>query len=375
MEFMHASRGQDTFAPMPKPKCALIEIYHSHDVNLYSQILFLKGLGYDVTLIVGKGLRSQVWNIREEAEIHFVDINDKTGLRLWRALWDLRRLLIKGRFTKVIFNTAHSNPVRNFCLLPFPKWMRFYGTLHGVNKLIGSGTQRIISRRIPNYYVLMDYMLQKAEQVSGNKLRLGVYYPIFHPEYADVLLPQKEAGMLWVAIPGAVEYKRRDYLTLLDALSKLPSKVPIHFFLLGNGQHAHGSGNNLKMRINKLGLQDYFTFFNSFVPNEVLHSYVRNCDAVMPLIHPINRDMEKYLENQISGSFHLAFAYRKPLLMHDYYERYEDFRETSLFYSLESLPHFLADLPAALGRLGDLYASPKWTLDFQTKSYGALLEK
>ncbi len=78
---------------------------------------------------------------------------------------------------------------------------------------------------------------------------------------------------------------------------------------------------------------------------------------------------------QISGAFHLAFAYRKPLLMHDYFQRYQDFVETSLFYNLNDLTAFLERLPEKIaGFSPSRYANPKWTLDFQAAHYCAFLE-
>ena len=360
---------------MPKPKAALLEIYDSHDVNLYSQLLFLKEGGYDTTLIVSEAHRQQVADYDTGHETLFVRVTDKKGLALWKELWRIREIILSRGIETVIFNTAHSNSVRNFCLLPFPKAVKFYGTLHGVNKLKGSLTQKIISRRIPNYYLLMDYMLQKAMTMPHAGLRFEVFYPIFHPAFKEADLPAKSTGQIWIAIPGSVEYKRRDYLSMLEPFAALENKPDVRFLLLGNGFHRHGNGAELKSRIEALGLAEYFVFFEGFVPNEVLHSYVRHCDAVMPLIHPINADMEKYLENQISGSFHLAFAYHKPLLLHDYYQRYQDFQETGFFYNLDNVGSFIQNLSQEIaGFRAERYNNPKWTLEYQAKKYCSFLE-
>jgi hypothetical protein len=357
------------------PKAALLEIYDSHDVNLYSQLLFLQKGGYETTLIVSEAHREQVAGYGLDHETLFCRVTDKKGLALWNELRRIRRLILDRGIDTVIFNTAHSNPVRNFCLLPFPPHIKFYGTLHGVNKLAGSLTQKIISRRIPNYYLLMDYMLEKALKTPHNGLKFSVFYPIFHPKLEEAPVPEKKAGHIWIAIPGSVEYKRRDYLSLLEAFAAVRNKPALRFFLLGNGYHPHGNGADLKKRIDELGLGEYFVFFNGFVPDEVLHTCLKHSEAVMPLIHPINADMKKYLENQISGSFHRAFGYRKPLLLHDYYRRYQDFRETGIFYNLDNLSDFLQRLPKELAAFGEeRYGNPKWSLDFQAKAYCAFLE-
>lgn len=363
-------------SPMPTKKAALLEIYDSHAETLYSQLLFLKKGGFETTLIVSEKQRDQVAEFKSGIEIIFVQTSGKKGLALWKELWKIRGILMDRGFTHVIFNTAHSNPVRNFCLLPFPDRIQFFGTLHGVNKLEGSFTQKIISRRIPNYFLLIDYMLEKAMKVPHDGLHFAVYYPIFHPDFKQVSIPEKKPGEIWIAVPGSVEYKRRDYLSILEPFASLTKKPNVRFLLLGNGYHEHGNGKDLLERIKALDIEDYFTFFNGFVPNELLHGYLKVCDAVMPLIHPINADMEKYLENQISGSFPLAFAYKKPLLLHDYYQRYQDFRETGIFYDLENLKEFFENLESELAAFDqNRYCNPKWTLEHQTEHYCALLNR
>ncbi|MBS1615406.1 MAG: hypothetical protein JST06_04735 [Bacteroidetes bacterium] len=361
---------------MSQKKVALIELYDSHAEVLYSQLRFLLEGGYEVTLIVSAAHKNLVAAFDGDFQTQYVSIAQKRGLPLLQALWQIRSLILKSGIGTVIFNTAHSNPVRNFCLFPFPKSIRFFGVLHGVNKLQGSLSQRIISRRIPNYFLLADYMLEKALKVRHEGLRFCVFYPMFHPAFPQQVLVQRRPEELWIAMPGAVEFKRRDYLSLLEALIKMQVRPRLRFLLLGNARHPAGNGPELRQKLRAEGLEDLFLFFDHFLPDELLHSYLRECDAVMPLIHPINTDMGKYLENQISGAFPLAFAYRKPLLMHEYYQRYQDFRDTSIFYSFDKLHAILAALPKALAehKKHDHYGREKWTFAFQAKHYCAYLK-
>ncbi len=360
---------------LPRPKAALLELYDAHDVNLYSQLRFLQWGGYEVTLIVSEKHRDAVAHYGNGFNIEWVRVTATRGLAQWQELWRIRQFIVAQGIETVIFNTAHTNPVRNFCLLPFPKGIRFFGTLHGVNKLAGSFTQKLISRRIANYFLLADYMLEKAMKMPHSGLEFSVFYPIFQPHF-EVPVAPKAPGDLWIAIPGSVEYKRRDYQSLLKAFAALEVKPAVRFLLLGNGEHAHGNGPELRTHVTALGLEAHFQFFNGYVEDPVLHSYLRAADAVMPLIHPINAHMEKYLENQISGSFHRAFEYCKPLLMHSYFSRYQDFRETALFYELDGLKEFLQTLPGQLAayHAAEHYSNPKWTFEYQAEHYCSFLK-
>lgn len=362
--------------PMSKKKAALIELYDSHAEVLYSQLRFLLDGGYDLTLIVSDAHKELVETFDGTFRTEYVRVATKRGLSQLRELLRVRRMILDTGIQTVIFNTAHSNPVRNFCLFPFPKGICFFGVLHGVNKLDGSLTQRIISRRIPNYFLLADYMLEKAVRGNYQKLHFSVFYPMFHPAFPSMPLVERQPDELWIAMPGAVEFKRRDYLSLVEALRGMKQIPKLRFLLLGNATHPAGNGPELRQALRESGLEDLFLFFDHFVPDAMLHSYLRQSDVVMPLIHPINSDMAKYLENQISGAFPLAFAYRKPLLMHEYYQRYQDFRDTAIFYSLDNLPAILSALPKAVAeyQTQEHYSREKWSFQFQSQHYCAFID-
>ncbi len=358
---------------MDERRVALVELYASHGETLYSQILFLQHGGYRITLIINRAHAALASKIGKDVDVVFTECHNKKGMALWKDLLEIRRHILRSGAGTVVLNTAHSNPVRNLCLLPFPGKIRFAGTLHGVNKLSGSLTQRVISRRIPNYFLLSDYMYDKAMSLPHAWLRFAVYYPIFHPEFAAAGIDGKPAGQIWICIPGHVEFKRRDYKSLVEAFGGLASKPDVRFIILGNGSHAHGNGPELRRMVEEKNLAAYFRFFDGFVTEAEFHAYVQASDAVMPLTHPLNADWLKYAEDQISGSFNLAFAYKKPLLMHRFYERYADFAANSLFYEMDRLPEFLQQCPAVLTQRKDWYRESKWTFAEQARNYLSLL--
>ena len=61
----------------------------------------------------------------------------------------------------------------------------------------------------------------------------------------------------------------------------------------------------------------------------------------MPLVHPSKPQFRKYLTEKISGTYNLAFAYKKPMLCPEDMAVYEDFKDTSVFYNLNNFADFI----------------------------------
>ncbi len=356
-------------------KAALVEIGGSHDECLYSQLLFLKRGGYHTTLICDDNVRTRLGNVSVADDVMVVSLKDKGGWQKLRMLNDIRKRIIGDGIKTVIFNTAEGTEVRNLCLMRYPRGTRFYGTLHNLRKLGGSGSQKLISRKVKDYFVLNDYLIDKVQQLPHKGLRFASYYPMFFPQYAEVPVPKRSPGELWIAIPGQVEYKRRDYAALVQALAAMSQRTSLKFILLGKSMHTHGNGAELKQLLAQHGLTDMFILWDGFVDNETYHTYLRHCDVVMPLLHPGNEGYDGYLNLQISGAYNAAFAYRKPLLMHKDFSAYADFRENAVFYEVSSLGDMLSRLEMNIGRLGATYGDKKWGLDVQAARYNSFLDR
>lgn len=350
-------------------KAAILEIDGSHDECLHSQVLFLKQGGYRVTLICSSDLKVQVREIPADEKI-YIDIRNRKGLSRWSSLLALRSILVKGEFDKIIFNSAHGSTIRDFCLLPFSGKARFFGTMHGINKLKGSIGQQLIGRRIKNYFVLNDYLLDNLKSFPLNGKKFTSYYPIFFPDFEDKPLVTKPTNELWVCIPGQVEYKRRDYESLVKAIAESKNTGHLRFLCLGRSDHAHGNGPELKALVKAHGLTKQFVFWDGFVDNPTFHAWLAASDVVMPLIHPGNDGFEKYLHFQISGAYNLAFAYKKPLLMLQEFEWYEDFKYNAVFYKIDTLAWVLGQLPELLKeKQHRCYQNSKYTFDNQAEAY------
>lgn len=83
----------------------------------------------------------------------------------------------------------------------------------------------------------------------------------------------------------------------------------------------------------------------------------------MPLVHPSKPQFRKYLTEKISGTYNLAFAYKKPMLCPEDMAVYEDFKDTSVFYNLNNFADFINNLSVA--DTTNLYKLVKWNEDAQ----------
>jgi len=360
---------------MSNKKAALLEIHGTHEECVYSQLLFLKNGGFDTTFIYEASLKDKIKNMNVgNAEIAF-DIRNKKGWAYWKTLWAIRNYIIQNNLETVIFNTAHGNLIRDFSLLPFPKKFSFFGTLHGLNKLKGSVTQNIITRKIKHYFLLNDYLKQNVTNLPhDSRLKFESFYPIYFPNFENQPNIEKPQNQCWIGIPGQVEYKRRDYETLIKAFATLEQKPNIKFIFLGNEKHASGNGKELKALIQQHHVEAYCQF-TGYLDYPEYHAFLKQCDIIAPLIHPGNDGYEKYLIYQITGGYNLAFAYQKPLMMLNEFERYEDFKENAIFYSLDNLAAVLQTLQLAILDIQPrLYQQKKWQLKVQTTRYISFLK-
>src|SRR5680860_374923 len=210
-------------------KTAIVEIRESHEECICTQLSFLKDAGHQVTLILHPILAKQITDFANLAEeVIYIDFDNKSFLKKLELQWKLYRMLEK--FNLIILNTAHSYSVlRNLTVLLRFAQAKCVGILHDTKKLDSSSTQRIISRKIKKYFVLNDALLP-AEEPRGS-IKIQSFYPLFFPEYEPV--PVYKQNDIWIGIPGRVDYDRRNYDFLVNALAEIPGLDRMKFVILG----------------------------------------------------------------------------------------------------------------------------------------------
>ena len=314
---------------MSSKKAILIEFNSWHGECLYAQLQFLTRGGYEVTLICDESHQRQFDYLHyDHLEKHFINLK-KAG-----SLLRIYGEVINSHINTVILNTAQGSAALKFLLLPFPRRIRFTGIIHNVKKLKTSIGQHIICRKVRHYFLLADYLephFPKDSHLKCCPVEFGIVPPLNFTAF------EKEKGSCYVAIPGYVEYKRRDYLSIIPFLEKWGERLNLKIVLLGNLHKSDGP--DLWARIKRVGMEKSFITFDHFIDEKDYCSYIQACDFLLPLIHPDTPDALSYTNAKISGSFTLSKMFGKTMLCHRIFQNVKKFNYDVLYYeSLDELP-------------------------------------
>lgn len=341
---------------------AIVEVSESHEECIYSQASFLTNAGYNIDLYIHPKINSQIEDYRNLFNnIMVVDFENTSFLK---RVYLQKKILNKlSNYDKIIFNTASSSKiVRNLCLfLKFSK-VECYGILHNVKKLKKSFTQKLISYKIKKYFVLSDHL-----KPTNSIVKIQSFYPIFFPKYKCEENIKK--NNIWITIPGRLDYNRRDYDFLFNNIKTLENIDNIKFVLLGKIDPKSNEGKNLYKKLNQLKILNNFILFNDFIDNVTFHNYIKKSDFILPLLIK-NKD---YLNYKITGSFNLAYAYKKILISNIFFSNIEDLSENSLFYDKESFNELILKISNGTVSKKEIYKKNKWNYNIQKKQYLGLI--
>lgn len=315
-----------------KPKCmlepinsrvAFIDFYTYHTECIYPQLKYMQDSGYTVDLYHDVRTASRMKPFQAlTSNIVAFDFKKLT------SFWKLRQAIARGNYDRVVFNTASGSAMLKFALMPLPRKPKYVGTIHNLSKLTTSFGQKLITRKLKHYFVLDKYLLKFAPQKEG------LFFSSFSPaikapgSYKETV--EKPENEFWLTIPGSIEYKRRDYDSLLK-VANFNFEKNVRFILLGNSQK--GDGPDFLARIEAAGVADKFITFDGFVPDEVFNAYIKQTDALLTLIHPWRERVQDYLNSKISGTFTISKLYGLPMFSHSMLNEIETLRNQQVFYS------------------------------------------
>ncbi len=339
-------------------KVVIVEISESHEECIYTQVSFLKDAGYSISLLAHSDVIKQTESYIDFFDnVEEVNFNNLSFLKSLSLQVKLTKQLSK--FDKVIFNTASSSKkLRNISLfLNFFK-VDVIGILHNAKRLEKSFTQRLFSIKIKKYFVLNDFI--KINYKNTNATKLESFYPIFFPPFNSVSIKKRE-NEIWITIPGRLHYSRRNYKFLIEQLNLKEINKSIKFIILGNINTKDGL--HFLDTIKSLQLDTYFKTFNEFISNDKYYNYLEKSDYILPLL---NLDDESYLKSKITGTFNMAFGFKKRMICNRELEEISDVKENSILYKADSFINTLNSLTIDNKKV---YNDEKWAYEFQKNKY------
>jgi hypothetical protein len=345
-------------------KIALVEFSESHEECIYSQLLFLKEKNIELDLVVNAKLKPQV-NLYSDLVKTIIYTSNKELNFFEKITFDLKWSSKLSKYDKVIFNTCNgSKRIRNISLLLKPFKTECVGILHDTGKLRKSFTQNLINLKVRKIFVLSDHI--KKEDSTRNKLES--FYPIYFPEYNKIDI--NKSTNTFVCIPGKVEFKRRDYKLLIKIAKETKNTQNLKFIILGNINTKDGI--SLQKEIFANNLEDKFVFFNTFIKNDEFYSYIEKSDYIMPLLYSDDKD---YLRSKITGSFNLAYGFKKTLIVHEFYEKISDLKESSIFYNNSTIKETFEKNIFIQNSKNNRYKNIKWDFEYQKEKYTRFINK
>ncbi len=343
----------------------IFEHTSSHSELLYSQIKFLDEHNQAIHLWINNKSDTSDLTL---ARLTLVDPSHSKYKTFYRFI----RYIVAQKIDVIVFNTSHGLFIRDLSILLLLSKVKTFGILHQADKLMHSFTQKVISLKVKNYFVLNDFVLEWLNKnYKSDKIKFSSFYPIYFPE--RFYSKREQQSYIVFCIPGAIEPERKDYDFLISYLQNSKSEISnrIKFKLLGNISSDNGKQLYAKLSANKI--ENRFITFNSYVTNEVFFKEIINSDFIFPLIHPSGKHFKAFYETGISGAFSLALGFNKPLLLHEQFRTNDDYINVSVFYNEENLSETLNSIMTnqlLISQLENAYQNiPKLNFQLQAKRY------
>jgi len=318
----------------------IIELANSHDECIYSQVLFLIKGNHKVSMLLSSHAFENTKSFHHLCQHVEKRELENTFSGHQKQIKEIKSLSKSWGVDTLVFNTAQGSFVRDFCIFSLFFSKKVLGILHSIKKLDSSFTQKFISLKIRNYFLLSDILRSKI--AKDKQKHVDVFYPLFF-DYSKSLEPFDQ-DTFNIVLSGGVESRRKDLDGFIELFKK--NEVPSHWNIIFAGKSDPKSEIFLKLDhfVKEHDLSEQFSFYHDFIPTETFFEIISTAHVILPLIHPNTPSHDEYMKRQISGAFNLAYGFRVPLMIHEKFSNYEEFIISAFFYSLETLVDKLKEI-------------------------------
>jgi len=350
-----------------KKRVAILEIGGSHDECILSQLIGLKHAGATIYFCSTKAMIDRNPHFHNYVD-HFYEVKlPQKAIGDFLVMKNLNKWFVKNKIEVVVCNTAQGGHIRNLTLTS-PKRIKFFGIIHTIKMLDGRFTQKLISLKIKDYFILNDTLIERSMKSKG--IQLHSFYPLDFPHFN--FQTEKPETDFWIAIIGGVENRRKDLTGLIDIIRNTPNNVKFH--LLGKSDKAHPEVLAFLNQLKQYQLEDRVVWFDRFLSQEEFDGYLQNADAILPLVHPNTPSADEYFNRQISGAINVAFAYKVPMMIHEAYANWEDFRSGVVFYNATNFDEQWKSFQQNIKKLkSELESNPKFNSTIQNQQFAKIV--
>jgi len=318
-------------------KALLVEFGTSHTELFYTHIRILKDSGYQIYGFFNDKLQGKF----QETTFTEIQFFAEQSLSTKKQTKEVLSFCKKHGIQLIIDNSAHSNQLRQLALRTLlNSKIQIVGVCHYLQKLSKSFSQKIINLKVKKYFVLSDLFKETTKLPSS--VQIETLYPVFFPKIHPQSHLEKPDSEFWVGICGTVLFARRDYdyfIAALKAGKETFREKSIRFVLLGS--IATEDGQELFKKLKEEKLDDLVILFERFIDEQTYEAYLEKMDVLLTLVHPQLPAHAEYLDNKISGTYNLAFGWRKMLVLEQKFAAYQEFQGLAYFYDSQNTQNFI----------------------------------
>lgn len=196
------------------------------------------------------------------------------------------------------------------------------------------------------------------------------FYPLSYPSFNESI--EKPSNTTWIGIVGGVEFRRKDLTGFIKIAQLTPKNVS--FIFLGKSNPFSEDVIKFKQLCKASAIEDRVVLFEDIVKERLFDAYLKQMDGIFPLVHPETPSSEEYFSRQISGAINIAFSYKIPMMIHEEYRNWEDFKNGVVFYNLSNFSEKMIEFLTQLSDLKTaLKNNPKFSSDFQNQQFARVV--
>lgn len=350
-------------------RIAILEIGGSHDECILSQLIGLKESGAWIVFCGTKEMFEKNSRFQYYSDEFHEVVLPKSMFGDFFSMVRLNKWFVKNKIDCVIANTAQGGHIRNLCLTASSN-VKFFGIIHTIKLLKGSFTQRLISKKIKDYFVLNDTLKRYAGEKNG--INIHSFYPLSYPNFYTKI--DKPEGECWISVIGGVEYRRKDLNGFVEMVKTTEEHV--HFYFLGKSNRGSDEVKQFEKHLKESNLSHRVHLFNDFMNEDDFDAYLKQTDGILPLVHPNTPSAGEYFSRQISGAINVAFSYKIPMMIHERYQDWEDFGKGVIFYNSETFEERFQQFQENIPDLKEqLKSNSKLSPDFQNQRFAEIVLK